>query len=260
MRSILAAGAQAVRVVNNPAVHVKVYNWPTPDPVTVSSMQAAWATYHVTVAALIVGGFALFIALIALVVAIVDARNNSKQLSFLLEERKKVPELTITMTNKPNGAHVTVGNRNYKPVKTMLQVQNAPFARKGATSILVTISLPLDALTKDEFDRLTNPQRPAGTSTRTFMPIAAKLAQAASPTITQERVEHAPTDGNNYRMVSFRAEVGSVLFPGVGWNISEELSFVVPVAQVNNVLWTVRCQELSEAVQGQIAVPWHDVP
>lgn len=75
---------------------VKVTNWPAPDRNAVEAIRAAWDTYNLTFAALIIAVIAAIVAGIALSIAIKDANNNAIQLRLLLSSASKKPNIRLT--------------------------------------------------------------------------------------------------------------------------------------------------------------------
>lgn|GEM_PF-3907952 len=107
--------------------HVIVDN--PPDAATIQALHDAWATYNLTFAALLVGGFALLIAFVALGVTIFDARNNSRQLQMLIEERLRKPDVRISWDDDADIRYATVTAKSV-------------FGNVGAISLPVRASNP----------------------------------------------------------------------------------------------------------------------
>ena len=67
---------------------VNVKAWPSPDAVATKTLQVATWTLAASAVAVVAGVVGIFVAM-------VDARNSTKQLNLLLDDRKKVPEIEL---------------------------------------------------------------------------------------------------------------------------------------------------------------------
>lgn len=91
MSILLATGAQAVHVLNNPALHVNVVHLPD-DPLAKQGLQAAKDTLTYTVKAYHAAVIAAWIALAAFGLTFIETRNNSREFKEFLRRPKLLPK------------------------------------------------------------------------------------------------------------------------------------------------------------------------
>lgn len=132
MYLLLAAGVQAVRVVNNAALHVKVMNGP--EPIAITGLRVAIAALIVAVITLLAVFYQIWLARQELDAVKTDLANNTAQ----FEEFMRRPDLT---------AHVVVElassatSQNYRSAEMRATVANV--GRRTAHNYAIEILVPM---------------------------------------------------------------------------------------------------------------------
>lgn len=96
MHLLLAAGAQAVNVVNNPALHVDVVRIPD-DPIARQVLKAAQDTLWYTQWGFIVACIAIVIAIAAFTLTFIDVRNNAKRFKDYMRRPDLMADVTVEL-------------------------------------------------------------------------------------------------------------------------------------------------------------------
>lgn len=125
-----------------PPTHVLVVN--TPDPNVTESIRVAWYTFDATIVAIVIAVAAAALAGWALVVAILDARNNAKQLMLLLRE----PDIGISFEG---GTNEYASTSVETPLRLPLQITNS--GNKNVLQYKVEFLLPWNSLSPDTTQR-----------------------------------------------------------------------------------------------------------
>lgn len=110
MKLLLAAGVQAVKVVNDSALHVRVINTPLPvhimngeDPIAVTGLKVAIAALVVAVVTLLGVGYQIYLARQELKAVNTDLANNTKQFKEFMKRPKLSANIAvITSQRNPN--------------------------------------------------------------------------------------------------------------------------------------------------------------
>lgn len=234
---------------------------PTADPIAASSLEAAWKTYDVAVAALVVGSVTIFIALAALLVAIRDARNNSAQLNLLIAERNRKPVLSLQTSEAKKGEKQELGSQTYAKVTTRFTIVNASTATKAASTIFANVSFPEAILTQTEYRRkggrlLSDALGPKEQAESNPLNIAVTAAALGVPgrikhgnLFDSEDIADARVD-DGYRSVAYTGG-DDPLLAGLAKIVSSEINFWVPTE--NPVIrWNIKCHESEDWYDGEI--------
>ena len=208
-----------------------------------------------TLAALIVGGIALIIAFVALGVALYDARNNSKQLKMLIDEASRKPLLSLTFRSIEAKETAESNGIKYTKVEVRFGVSNDDSARKSASAIFLTASIPDSVLTEDEYKKAG--QTRASTSAYSLgiydtmiSSVSRSVVAPRSPLFDEDDIERAKSK-NGYRAVTYSGEAGDVLLPGLVKSVSVLMTLYVPNG-CPAVEWTMNCHELTEWLSGEL--------